>query len=49
MRMKKNSVFRFVEEFSDTYEFYIIACFLWCLSTISVTLTVVKVEMVEYQ
>lgn len=49
MKKEKNSIFRFVEQFSDTYEFYIIECFLWCLSTISVTLCLIKVEMVEYQ
>lgn len=46
--INKYLFFRFVKQFSDTYEFYIMESFLWCLSTISVILVVVKVEMVEY-
>lgn len=43
----KKYTFRFIYQFADTYEFYIIVCFLWCLATISVTLLVVKMEIVE--
>lgn len=47
-KLSRYIYFRFVRDFAEIYRFYILWCFSWCLATISLTLLVVKMEMVEY-